>query len=104
MKETKIREAQEALERLLSASGSESVEADAEAVRSLLSDLASMQYVPDWGVYADGEPNYCPTKAQATSLLRFCNARNPDGGAYLIRRDQLRGEWVAEDTTKETHV
>lgn len=95
MNQAMISRAQDALERLSQASASTTAQADAEAVRSVLNELAGMKYVPDWGVHVDGEPMYCPTEDKARSLLRYCRAKQPDGDSHLVKRDQLRGEWAA---------
>lgn len=104
MNKSTIVAAQEALERLSAENVSTAALVDFEVLRTALNAIAAMEYAPDWGVHVDGEDMYCESEHRAQSLLRFCTASNPDGGAHLIRRDQLRGAWTADETTKETHV
>lgn len=97
MNKTSVNAAVRALERLARGTTSKTASVDAEKVRALLIELSRMDFREEWAVHVDGEPMWCKNKSKALSLLRSCLARNPEGGAHLLRREHLLGEWTAVD-------
>lgn len=97
MNQASVSAAVDALERLAQGSTSATCTADVEAVNSILSKLSEASLRSEWAVHVDGEPMWCEDEEKALSLLRYCLARSPEGGAHLLRRDYVLGVWTKVD-------